>query len=140
MRELKFRIWDPDRNGMFGPFDLAWFKQAAPRPADFGGVMDFQLELGLWPAQAVFLQFSGLKDKNHQEIWEGDIVRIESGAFEGTWVIDFASDAMQFVMSKEMGNTEARTIRLPADRKPREACLALMEVVGNVFENADLLK
>lgn len=62
MREIKFRAWDSAHKFMTGNMSLIEL-------ADENDVLAEKRGL-------VFLQYTGLKDKNGKEIYEGDIVRI----------------------------------------------------------------
>jgi uncharacterized phage protein (TIGR01671 family) len=65
MREIKFRAWDKDEKRMrYGGF----FVQASSGYAVDEGREQFE--------NYHLMQFTGLKDKNGKEIYEGDIVRI----------------------------------------------------------------
>ncbi len=67
----------------------------------------------------VLMQFTGLKDKNGKEIYEGDIVKDQDGIIDS---VEF-SDAM---FSYNIFALVAKSY--------------LPEVIGNIYENPDLLK
>ena len=61
MRQIKFRAWDPDHSEWIQAFDV-----------DRDGLVWYN-HVGL--LNAILEQFTGLKDANGKEIYEGDVVR-----------------------------------------------------------------
>lgn len=62
MREIKFRAWDKD--GIFGMIYVS-LGDFLDKPQEFeGGLQEFEI-----------MQYTGLKDKNGKEIYEGDIIQ-----------------------------------------------------------------
>lgn len=60
MREIKFRVWGKDNDGkkrMFDTFDF------------------YDTDCGPIAKDSVLMQYTGYKDKNGKEIYEGDILR-----------------------------------------------------------------
>lgn len=107
MREIKFMLWDGKI--MSGPFTLADMTRYGY--TDLKGI--------------TILQFTGLKDKNGREIYEGDIVK--SPDYDNAMQVSYdeiqASDDMTAPGIGFQFNTEP----------------SKMEIVGNIYENPDLL-
>ena len=118
-REIKFRAWDKRHNSMEYINDLYWFEE--------NGIHDFNDD------NYVFMQNTGLKDKNGKEIYDSDIVKV-------TW----GSGKIVFYEVKYCENLGYHYLR---DTKNKEdddiICIydySQMEVIGNVFDNPELLK
>ena len=118
-REIKFRAWDKRHNSMEYINDLYWFEE--------NGIHNFNDD------NYVFMQNTGLKDKNGKEIYDSDIVKV-------TW----GSGKIVFYEVKYCGSLGYHYLR---DTKNKEdddiICIydySQMDVIGNAFNNPELLK
>jgi hypothetical protein len=121
-RELKFRVWDDHTKSFFTRIDFA--------DANKGdGIGNNVIMFPVYPSREyVFQQFTGLKDSNGKEIYEGDILKWERYPYGGPfssvyWVSE--DDGWDFSgwMIKESENQRGKC-----------------EIVGNIFENPELIK
>lgn len=116
MREIKFRAFDSEKEEM-----LLW--ENRNNSIKDGG---WELEMILQDDSFEVMQYTGLKDKNGKEIFENDIVKIDSWEPKIHEVV-FDRGAFCFRSGK--------------DDNFYNDCKYLEqgEVIGNVFENPELL-
>ena len=110
MREIKFRAWDKYLNMMQ---DWLYLRTWTPKNWNESGI-----EL---------MQYTGLKDKSGREIYEGDIVSWYKEPMTIIYAEVFAGYQMQ--TPNELGHT-------PFHAGDAE----VVEVIGNIYENPELLK
>ncbi len=127
-REIKFRAWDSIAKEMYLPFELA---------DGLNDCAESHHAYGKNPDHYIYLQFTGLKDKNGKEIWEGDVVRCYTKSLSEV-VYDHEVKLPEFYReiwsSKIVGEDK---MWLPADEG--ENCGGI-EVIGNIYESPELLK
>ena len=135
-RVLKFRVWIGDRmeynvtTGKFGTFYV--------NPGPKGDGLDEHDSACLSPFNTIYhknipvMQFTGLLDKNGKEIYEGDIVQWPKGQsyLKGKVYYEGASF--------EVENFYMTSFDIVSDAFGEG--LRLLEIIGNIYENPELLK
>lgn len=122
-REIKFRAWDTRVNEMINPLRPVWFEENNYHHDDYAVCAK---EEGF-----ILMQYTGLKDKNGVEIYEGDIVRrIKSGNFGG-FIGCVGYYYNRFICPCKNAVDE--------DDDVLEYSQDLIEVIGNAYESPNLL-
>lgn len=136
VRKLLFRVWDPNTDHMI----------VTNIGIDKIGLYDFDGDAITEQEGLVIMQYTGLNDRNGKEIYEGDIVlnhnpQCWSGPdklvvrWQGG-LVDWASDGMEWLKEKpgfrfERIGAVGTTVYVPHKH---------LEVIGNIYENPDLLQ
>lgn len=79
----------------------------------------------------IFIQSLGLKDKNEQDIFDGDVVEIATANYN-PWRVEWLQKITSFNFIQMGGRC--------ANMNPVEKCSHLYQVIGNIYENPELLK
>lgn len=114
MREIKFRAWNPDRKKIEDEFDIT----SNGNPFKINMVETFE-EKDSWILQ----QYTGLKDRNGKEIYEGDILDYSGKPWvvqtsdNGAWILDYANGSGQCYLHPICSH---------------------LEIIGNIYENPEL--
>ena len=129
----KFRVWlpDPDVERMLRVKALV-FEHDKTRCV-CGYAYDFYLE----DEDAIIMQSTGLRDKNGKEIFEGDIVT--DGEFAR--IVQYHK-TLGFYMFDEEGNERffSDSATLEDFEEDAKIVSEILEIIGNVYENPELLE
>lgn len=112
MREIKFKVWDTYKKIMdYTNLNII---------LQFGDYVGCNTEDG----ELIFMQYTGLKDKNGKEIYEGDTVH--------AWGGEYYLGAWEFAKTIDIKNLICDVYELSHYEN--------LEVIGNIYENPDLLE
>lgn len=134
MREIKFRAWDKKNKKMINDLSgVIWGKPIIP--TDWvQGVFDLEIPSNynyldgngemMMVDDCELMQYTDLKDKNGQKIYEGDIFE---GQHENNGVVEFDERTAQFRCNFDSHYWDGAFFRKG-------------KVIGNIYENPELLK
>jgi uncharacterized phage protein (TIGR01671 family) len=126
MREIKFRVWSKDRK-MFVMDGMS------VEDIQEDATHSVHLPMLIKQEECVWQQYTGLKDRNGQEIYEGDLINFSWQAGHKEFYecknqeVFYNNESASFVFGKDKICMLDRVV------------YDTLEVVGNVFENPELL-
>lgn len=152
MREIKFRSWLKERKILSEVLIINYKDSTVQLPIETDVTEDYWWDETTWSFDEVeLMQYTGLKDKNGKEIYEGDIVEIKFITFEDNQTVEleynvvYKVNGFWVIGTKEEQSNEIFKGML--ERNMREELFYMflyewldnLEVVGNVYENAELI-
>ncbi len=129
-REIKFRIWD---NSGKEYLSLQDYQELGAIEVENDGTLTlsprfrFLTSMMIIPERFVPQQYTGLKDKNGVEVYEGDIVRLIYDNIEHIYQIIFDKEEFDFKATNGEENYGGDFQYL--------GCCEEIEVIGNIYEN-----
>ena len=123
MREIKFRAWDKcyittlHKNGKMLNIPLSRLFR----------------EYGVNPKRFILMQYTGLKDKNGKEIFEGDIVEISEQGYHCVGDIFYSEEYARF---------RVRDFYFPHYDDPTDFTdgIRYAKIIGNIYKTPELLE
>ena len=122
-REIKFRAWHKEKGMITNPTSMGtivarFIREFCPSPTGFGSRAE-----EVSPEEYILMQYTGLKDKNGKEIYERDIVKAQGEVRQVVWKdFGWCTASLKTNSYYSLCENEKYT------------------VIGNVYENPDLLK
>lgn len=124
MREIKFRAFSDKRNryiDMYWDFDIV------------DGVLIYEQRSALSDKKELAIeQYTGLKDKNGVEIYEGDLIEAKNATYKVAWF------NTAFWVEPVLGYGNSQPISKLYDYE--ENNIYRLKVIGNIHENPELLE
>jgi hypothetical protein len=127
MREIKFRAWHVTQKRMFSAEEMG--KDQLTLSVDgrgFVNVSGASTKLSTFYGENMIpMQYTGLKDENGKEIFEGDILNHDGVRFDAAW-------------DNVLGSWMCWPIQAEGPRHLHELA-ELSRIVGNIYENPEMI-
>lgn len=136
MREIKFRIWDKNTNKFLIDDKEYEYLVSAKSFQCLQVNQRFIGEHDGYMPKAIIQQFTGLKDSQKKEIYEGDILRFHTGKpYQAEYEVIWQGGGFSLISAKRDGDdfgVFTKNIEFVPSDNP--------VIIGNVFENPELTK
>lgn len=126
MREIKFRAWLKEEKKMVN-VETIDFTDKSIQYLEKNEFINAYLLRRMIFGDIELMQYTGLKDKNGKEIYEGDIVVLNNIENDNMCIVRYEHSSYRlegWSLREDLSNVENR----------------FLEVVGNIYENKNLLE
>jgi uncharacterized phage protein (TIGR01671 family) len=148
-RELKFRAWDKKRKRMYKVLHLHMETDLWCTVQGFDVILDKEIHLSIQPNDVSIQQYTGIKDKHGNEIYESDIVKMNVDICVGhPWGETFSLSGYhqgEVILHRRFGVCLGDYFTMNDDTgevtkgKYKTISSYRAEVIGNVHKNPELL-
>lgn len=140
MRQIKFRAWDKETKKMMMVGGITFNANGK-----FDNDLVVDNEEWLQIEKFGLMQFTGLKDKNGKEIWEGDILATKQIGVKNPMFVNHVKVSFSdgYISTDPGSGYEQFYGWIVGEEDPLNDSLLNTEdyvVVGNIYQNPDLLK
>lgn len=125
MRDIKFRVFDKDLKQILKVKEIDFEHRIVTLKISKLAIKKIPFE------NVELLQYTGLKDKNEKEIFEGDIFVHNNHKFEVVW------DSTRFIGLDNDRSGKGYCCYVDSHYKDGSSSI---EVIGNIYENPELLE
>ena len=122
MREIRFRAWIKGENRMSNRVNV--YSDGSFACAEMGEVTSIP--------DGILMQYTGLKDKNGREIYEGDIVKLSNASYLTNYKVRFGGGQWE-CYTPDDGRGDPNTEELYGWNYH-----GWVTVIGNIYENPEL--
>lgn len=148
MRQIKFRAWDTDKEKfIWTDFEKFTSETHSDQPIETRqGRLVLNSNYGGLGARVIFQQFTGLKDKNGKEIYEGDVILSQGQDHKYIQVVEFHNtektcgrgwvgvNHIRIFLNGQFQEERGVITRFSYFSFP-----CTCEVIGNIYETPELL-
>lgn len=123
-REIKFRVWDTELKEMI---EAGKVRISGTGIIDLDNGKDWTEDVDA--ERFIVMQYTGLKDKNGKEIYEGDILQLKQ-AKKSIFVVEYEEQSFIAYCKNKVNNNED-ALHYVSDA---------LQIVGNIYEHPHLLR
>ncbi len=136
MRDIKFRAWDKKKKEFWHDFRISPFGHIEPATSSKNGLWIYDFKYN--QKNVVLVQYTGLKDKNGKEIYEGDLVKWNGWSKKAQ--IDIFGKKRKHKISEVVWINKTGAWELKGNEDWNITVYDEIEIIGNIYKNPELIK
>ena len=127
----KFRVWNEKTESFIDYGDLMLDLKNGKVYSGDVGIPEYTIDV---TNQVILMQYTGCRDKNGIEIYEGDVIKDK---YDKTWLVQWYVGA--FVITNKIPDSDGQTTTYSHFSNVSNRHF-YFEVIGNMWENPELLE